>query len=85
MEKCLTPRVPYIFLHTKPPNKLTVAVLGWVFKGFVGTPFVGTPLTLIPLGAVMVWDPIETIWKDGKGGRWESDGGGRHAVVRARE
>ena len=34
----LTPRVPIVFLHTKPPKKLTILVLGWVFKGLLGTP-----------------------------------------------
>ena len=48
---CLTPRVPQFVLHTKPPKKLTVAVLGGVLSGFVGTPFFGTPFF------VGVWGP----------------------------
>ena len=34
----LRPRVPKTILHTKPPKKLTILVLGGVFKGLLGTP-----------------------------------------------
>ena len=52
----LRPHVPKCVLHTRPRIKLTIAVLGKLFKGLLGTP---APLTLIPLGALMVLRNIE--------------------------